>query len=95
MLAAHCLVLRCLQILELSLIIAQNQTDNIPRVHKPRRAGCAAQPKRRASRPAAGAGPWRGDYREPFGLSFCSRGLSGCFGCLSALLGFPLAVPFR
>lgn len=28
-LGLHCLVLRCLQILELSLIIAQNQTNNI------------------------------------------------------------------
>lgn len=55
----------------------------------------AAEPRRRAARLAAGAGPWRGDYREPFGFLFCSRGLSGCFGCLSALLGFPLAVPFR
>lgn len=92
----HCLVLRCLQILKLSLIIAQNPTNNVSRAHKapPWWSAGLERAGRRCGAPACGASPlpagpkpWRGHQEEAFGLSFCSCGLSGCFACLFAFTG--------
>lgn len=69
-LGLHCLVLRCLQILKLSLIIAQNQRTNIscarkapPRWAAPRSWLAGAAACRRAVHPCCqqDQNPWRGD----------------------------------